>query len=172
MNQPTQLPLKTWACVKVELCLQSQDSTASLLLDRDFQRSHSSSVLFWQVLKAKVDLPSWKVIAQHSPCTPAMQRQLRAAGGHSRALLRELHWELSTPCIGSCSVTGQSHCPMTGVPSPVSSPKHPQLGLSWWGSSCQHQGCFVTVPCPVTHLIHSILSCASIYSQYSRRLYV
>lgn len=44
MNQPSQLPLKTWASVKVELCLKSQDSTASLLLDRDFQRSHSSSV--------------------------------------------------------------------------------------------------------------------------------
>lgn len=95
MNQHTQLPLKIWPSVKVELCL-SQDSTASLLLDRDVQRSHSSSVpCFGKCCKANVDLPSQM---RYSTCTPVMQRQPqgnRRPRGHSRT------GHCSASCTGS-----------------------------------------------------------------------
>lgn len=104
MNQHTQLPLKIWASVEVELCLKER--TAQLLCSLTGISKEAILVLY-HVL-ASVVRPRWichpgwgttqgRGFPHHSTCTPVMQRQLqssRSSKGHSGTLLSKLHWKL------------------------------------------------------------------------------
>lgn len=127
--------------------------------------------MFWQVLKAKVDLPSWKVIAQHSPCTPAMQRQLQSsrraqqgpAQGAALGAEHTLHRKLL------CDRTE----PLSHDRSPLSSvlTKASPAGIILVGQLLSAPGilCHSPLPCHPPHTQHSQL-CIYLFTVFQETL--
>lgn len=114
-----------------------------------------------------MDLPSWKVIAQHSPCTPAMQRQLqssrRAQQGPAQGAEHTLHRKLL------CDRTE----PLSHDRSPLSSvlTKASPAGIILVGQLLSAPGmlCHSTLPCHPPHTQHSQL-CIYLFTVFQETL--